>query len=461
MNYDNIRNCQSLNEAILEIMLQNYNIKTEQYVDKNTANNLQGLYLLSNNNIQNTIFDVWFHICEIQYCKLLEDKSEDTKKGSMILCLEVLQNWILGIYKILYPHSIEELIEIMSDEDKSEFVTRYLRGVCNRLANNSLYYKLNGDNNTISSKKYYIHEKGHKKTKNTYIYLDWFYLDLVYSDGYDGLSTGYDILDIEEYKNQTLETCEKLVFKESSTSVFEYLMHKKIITASNVQSIQRKLEEKVRVSIPSATTYINKIKERNDEELEAVTIKNNKIVYGGDFVAFGRKLMKLNTLEDKFFLIKKILQSRGDIARIIHDLITDLDTQVHVEFFTNIEDTRYVKYYVKSDNFRLILDVILNEYIAQQQRLKDIYCYNETQRREKLKQIEDALEKAKSKESGLIDKSDVTEIFDMTNALFLLDTQFSKQHLKVLKNKLEIMNVLGFNLTKAQQRNKFILDKVS
>ena len=284
-----------------------------------------------------------------------------------------------------------------------------------------------------------------------------------YNDGFDGLSTGYDILDIEAYKNQEMKSTEDVVFNEDVDldTLFKYLVQKKIVTAKNLKKIEKRLEQD-NVNLNLASTLFNRmINEINYEKLEAIKVKNKgdtkKVVYFGDFIALGRDLMKLHTLEDKFYLIKKILQNKSKSAKIIHELIIDLDTDIHVEFYTNIQDDRFIKYYVKSENFRIILDTILDEYIAQQKRVKDIYVYNETQRREKLKQIEETIED-KRDENNRITKSDFVEVFTLTDNLFRLqDNCDKKNYFRKLDNQLEIMKLLGFDIKRDENKNSKIL----
>lgn len=387
MNFSAIERCETFIDVINEILCQNYRISTETFNNKSCVENAQGFYLYANKEQVNSAFDNIYFCFECTFCKLMEDREENTKWDSVMLMYQVMINYVNKKYKFKYvPNTVAEFVELIKDMNKSKQICKYLNGVASRLAGNSLYCKRS--ENGYSDKKYYHHIQSKPKTVKQYVYINKFELDRTYDLDTDGFSSGIDVLDIENMKYNRIDTVEENVkdLQFAEESLIKHLIESKIITERALKNIQRTLEEEDYKIILSRQQVMSKIE--NNRDFNAVAIKNDKIYYGGDFLTHANKLMHMSSLIEKFNFLKKIINSDSSI---ILDLITDLDTEVYTEFFRHLKDDRFAKYYVETDNFTLILDTILNEYSAQQQRLRDIYTYNETQRKEKVKKLREIM----------------------------------------------------------------------
>ena len=392
MDFNMIEKCTSMKEVINQIVIENYKISNETFSNKTSVENAMGFYLYANKKQVNSGFDNLFYCFQRSFCKLMEDeKEENIKWDSMILMYSVLINYTDKKYKFKYvPNTVEEFIELIKDMNKSRQICKYLNGVATRLANNSLYCKRSENGNGYSDKKYYYHTQSKPKTVKKYVYINKFELDRTY-DLDEGLSSGLDILDKEYLKNGQLDTIETNLeeLKLAEESLFRHLIEAKIVTETLYRNIQRKIEEDYKVTF-SKEQFMNKIE--RSEEFNAVAIKNDKICFKGDFLVHGNKLMNMNSLINKFNYLKKIIDTTYYSSEIILEvIIANLDVEVYTEFFRHLKDDRFAKYYVETDNFTLILDTILNEYSAQQKRLKDIYTYNETQRKKKIEKLKELM----------------------------------------------------------------------
>ena len=183
------------------------------------------------------------------------------------------------------------------------------------------------------------------------------------------------------------------------------------------------------------------------------------MVYAGDFIDFSFKLMQSQDLCEKFNMIKKALDRNDCVGNTLMDLILDLDFEIYHQFFEHCKDSRFIKYYVKSDNFRILLDTILEEYMKKQLRFREIYCYNETQRKEKIDKLRNKLLSSR-RDDNSIDTKKMNRVYFSYIEEFDLMEYNSKLQLDKIENKIIAIRNLGFEMEKINNR-KYLLKEVS
>ena len=122
-----------------------------------------------------------------------------------------------------------------------------------------------------------------------------------------------------------------------------------------------------------------------------------------------------------------------------------------------MKDSRFAKYYVKTDNFTTILDVILDEYIAQQNRLVEIYVYNESQRKQKIQNVHNVIFKMMNEDCII---NNISEIWKCLLENFEMRYYTSKVKSLNVENKLKILEQFGIYITKVNSK-KFIVQNIA
>ncbi|MBP3707065.1 MAG: hypothetical protein J6J36_00405 [Clostridia bacterium] len=445
MNFEKLSQCKTLEDCVKEILVQNYSVYKIGKKQNDAVKDIEGFYIRANNDIENTALDILFITTERMFLNVMEEKdNEDMKRDSMILTYEVLINYVEGKYTNFHYQvkTVEDFVALAKDRNKSEELGKYISGCVQRLAKNMLYQRK--DKNAYSQKKWYCHATGTKKTKNIYFYNEYFYLDRKYTLD-ENISSGYDLLDAEYCKNGKYDVLEDEVFSLERDTMMGKIFED-ILTDSERNRINERIATQNKQSV-SRGMLMKRIENSNDNTL---AVKDAILCYGGDFLSFGDKLFNENNLIRKFFLIKKAINS-DKIGEILLELITDLDYSIYKQLFEHLKNSSFVRYYVVTDNFRIILDTIMNEYISQQNRLKEIYLYNESERREKVKKIRDLMLKEE-----LFSLREVTQEFFDTFKLKLYYTQSELSKLEVRLNL--IKDFLGLELERKGKKYRVKAD---
>lgn len=474
MNREKLEKCQNMEEVIGEIFRQSVIVNESVSVNdlKGSRVKKEGLYLRLNNKKENTKFDTLLYGLSYGYCQEIEaciegNHSEfynDSIFDSLTMIYEVLLNWINGKYwNIITPSSVEEMVDIIFSP-QSKDVCNYLFGIVKRLAKNLLAIsKLSNNNNyTVNPRKYSWHTTNPRTGKQiwTFCYVQHSSIDSTYydeNDNLNGLYTKNNILDQFAYENRMLEEYEDS--NEGLLSAVCQLYAKDKLEKFN-EILDGNMTEKQIDSFKSHTnTQMRKAIKKN-KSFYNLKFVDNKISYSGDFIDWGRRLMEEQDLMNKFKMIKKKINSGNYVSRIILDLILDLDFEVYHSFMQHLKDDRFVKYYVRSDNFRLILDVILNEYNSQQQIFREIYVYNESQRREKMERLrKQMLEILEKKKDGGITVTSLNTVYRNYIEEFKLSDCYSNTILNKSENKEIFIRALGFDYKR--ERNKYYLQEIA
>ena len=435
MNREELSKCQTLEECVNEIWRQNYVRDSREDI---------GCYLKANTKMKNSHFDILFAYAEKIF---IDVTKEDEPKDGMLMMYNILKKWLGRELKFKYiPKDVPELIALLYDLEKSKETCKYLCGVLDRMTKNLLY--ASKDKNSYSQKVYCTSNEGAKDYTN----VNMFELDKSYNLNNNGEEVnGYDIFEAERYKNGIYNE------KYEEENIYRFI-YNNVCTDRDREEIEKKVDmgSSYKCGV-RANALIKRIEKSNYNNIE---VKDGKLVSGGDYLQFGRKLMESNDLIEKFEMIKRAINSRSKVGEIVLDLIIDLDVKIYRQFFQHLKDNRYVKWYVRSDNFREILDVLLDEYSMQQKRLKDIYCYNESQRRDKLRLIKEMFSKC-CDDNNIIDKNDFTRIYNELVKMFKIDRYIGKEELRKVNTKIRLMNELGFNVERLSNGKYRLLQSIA
>lgn len=433
MDRSRLETCNNLEECINEIWEQNY-IREE---------NENGFYLRANSRLNNSHFDILFIYAEKIFSEVTKEDNDEAKKDGMLMMYNILKKWLGRELKFKYvPESVPELIALLYDLEKSKETCRYLCGVLDRMTKNLLY--ASKDKNSYS-RNVYCTSNGEAKD---YTNVNMFELDKTYNNNGEEVN-GYDIFEAERYKNISEEYDEESIYK---------FIYNNVCTDRDREEIKKKLDmgSSYKCGV-RANALVKRIEKSNYNNIE---VKDGKLVSCGNYLSFGYELMKSNDLLEKFEMIKRVINSRSRVGEIVLDLITDLDVKIYRQFFQHLKDNRYVKYYVRSNNFREILDVLLNEYSMQQKRLKDIYCYNESMRREKIRIIKEMLSKY-CDDNNIIDKNNFTKVYNELVKIFKIDRYIGKEELRKVDTKIRLFGEFGFNIERLSNGKYKLLHNVA
>lgn len=435
MDRSRLETCNSLEDCINEIWEQNY-IREE---------NENGFYLRANSRLNNSHFDILFIYAEKIFSEVTKEDNDEAKKDGMLMMYNILKKWLGRELKFKYvPESVPELIALMYDLEKSKETCKYLCGVLDRMTKNLLY--ASKDKNSYS-RNVYCTSNGEAKD---YTNVNMFELDKTYNNNGEEVN-GYDIFEAERYKNGIYNE------KYEEENVYRFI-YKNVCTDRDREQIEKKLDmgSSYKCGV-RANALIKRIEKSNYNNIEA---KDGKLVSCGNYLSFGYELMKSNDLLEKFEMIKRVINSRSRVGEIVLDLIIDLDVKIYRQFFQHLKDNRYVKYYVRSDNFREILDVLLDEYSMQQKRLKDIYCYNESQRRDKIRIIKEMFSEY-CDDSNIIDKNNFTKVYNKLVEIFKMNRYISKEELRKVNTKIRLFGEFGFNIERLDNGKYRLLHNVA
>lgn len=419
MERESFERCNTLEECIHEIWKQNYISK----------NNKDGFSVEANTKIINSHFDVLFSYAENMFASTVQENTDEARKDGMLLMYDILIIWIEKKIKFKYtPTNVGEMIVLLYDMKKSKEICKYLCGCLQRQAKNLLY--TSREKNGYSKNVYCTSEKNDKNYNN----INYFELDGTYDD-----VSGYDIFELEQYRNG------KYKEEKYNKNIYGFI-YDNILSDRDRKEIDKKLDDSNYKCGVRANALIKRI-EKNEKIYNNIKIENGKIVSRGDFLSFGNALMRSNDLVEKFVLISGAIDSDSEIGEILLDLITELDVKVYRQFFQHLKDDRYIKYYVKSYNFEMILNIILDEYKKQQERLKDIYVYNESMRKEKI----NIIKKMIKEKNNILNKNDFTKVYKKLIDLFRLERYFKKDELRRSNIKLELFRDFGFVFKKTDE----------
>ena len=160
-------------------------------------------------------------------------------------------------------------------------------------------------------------------------------------------------------------------------------------------------------------------------------------------------------------MIKRALNRNDVVGDILTDIILDLDTHIYRQLFTYLRDEnkKYVKYYVKSDNFRLILDEIIEMYTKIQNRFVEIYTFNESQRKQKIKKLKKKIYNVKTYDD-IITSTNINKVYNSFIEEFELRDYISELKLMKMERKIQAFRDLGFEL-EAVTKQKYTIKEVS
>ena len=375
-----LERCTNLQEIAKEIWKQSYRIRKigEEYGKHEEGSNLYGFYLRPIDTIINTPFDIYFKVASDSYCKIINEFDEGRRYDGAVMAYEVMLNWLEGKYKFKYiPSTCEEFIEMIFDEEKASEITKYLCGVVQRLTRNALY--CSKTKSSISETKYYTHD-----TERTY-YVDVIKTEIdkpyIYGQGENFEFNSHKILDeylLKENKSTNVEN-EIFGIDETEEGIYKYL-YNNLLSERNRAKIDNNIKDNNR------NHYIRKRLERDIDNYNTIAFHNGKLKWGGNFLDFAVKFMQVDCC-NKLELLKKNMSGNTTISSILIDCIYSLDTNILKEFVkminsTNVEER---KEYCRSNNFKIIIDTVLEEYFKHQSKIKDIYLYNENERLKKVK----------------------------------------------------------------------------
>lgn len=433
MDRNILESCTNVKEIAREIWRQSYEVKYERY-EEGVA--LQGFYLRPIREINNTHFDIFFKLASDTYCKIINEFDEGRRYDGALSQYEIMINWLEGKYKFKYiPTTCEEFIEIIFDEEKALETTKYLNGVLQRLTRNALY--CSKTKSSISETKYYTHDK-----ERTY-YVDVIKTEIdkpyIYGQGENFEFNSHKILDEYLLKENKCTNVENEIFgiDEAEEGIYKYL-YNNFLTERNRTKIDNNIKDNNR------NYYIRKKLERDIDNYNTIAFHNGKIKWGGNFLDFADKFMQVDSYK-KLQLLKKNMRGNTTISSILIDCIYSLDTNILKEFVkminsTNVEER---KEYCRSNNFKIIIDTVLEEYFKHQSKIKDIYLYNENERLEKVKKVEEYIHSLERKD-GTLGLSELKLIFELVVELYEINLKKYKKRELTLEFRLKTMKELGY-----------------
>ena len=474
MNKKLLESCETLEQCVNVILRENMIINESVgfYDYKGGRSKTNGLYLKINKKKINSGFDTLIHGLIYGYLNSIEYRLEgnineftnDSIWDAIVMVQEVLLNWVHGHYKIIYPTTVEELIDIVFNEYKAQNVCNFLFGVVKRLAKNLLFCNSKYENNnyTVNPRKFSFKEIKDGKQIWNYCYVQLNSID-VRNDNDDnifGNDLRNNILDDFYYKNDMLQN-----------DLFEKEDNVEGKLEAILQLFSKEKQDRIRAVFNNEETTIGykeaidcssrmSIKRQEKKGVSFYNLKfdeNGYIAYAGDFIDFANKLMQSQDLCEKFEMIKRALNRDDSVGNTLMDIILGLDYEIYHTFFQHLKDSKYVKYYVKSDNFRLILDMILEEYKSQQNRFRQIYVYNETQRREKINKLKSEL--LKFEKDNCINTTDISRVYRKYIQEFDLESYNSYNKLNTIERKISSIRNIGFEL-EAMSKQKYTIKEV-
>lgn len=466
MKREALEKCVTMEECIGEIIEQN--VKTKESVCakyKNRVEKKEGFYLEFNNEKNNSEFDCILFGLGYAYTKAIEanidgNHSEflnDSIWDSFEMSYRVLLDWVNGKYWNIYtPTNVEELVEIVFDYDKGRNVTNYLFGVVRRLAKNllSCSAKENNNNFTVNPRKYSRHINNNKNQSWEYYYVRLDSIDEKKENDNDNKYSSNlknNILDQFLYEQNLLPD----ILETNEKNVNGYLdAICQFYTDFRSKEIRALFDDDVCIDFDDKfKKFSNVVRINSNQQCKKNTsrfnikFEKNGIYYAGDFIDFSFKLMHSHDLLEKFNMIKKAMNRNDYVGDLILDLVLSLDADIYRQFFQHLNDSRCIKYYVKSDNFELILNTILNEYRKQQERFKDIYVYNETQRKKKIEKLKNKLMSLQN--DNVITMTKINVLYkDYVEEFGLNNMYTNNRQLNMYENKIDAINNLGFDIEK-------------
>ena len=378
---------------------------------------------------------------------------------------EILLGWINGKYSsIITPNTTEELVEIIFDDSINHHVTNYLFGIMKRLAKNLLSIVKKEDNNnfTVNPRKIMVHKSGENKQQMwEYRYVTLSSIDVTRNDEDDNIYSSdsrNNILDQHLWDNDMSP-----VLYENENDVsgkLEAILQ--LFTPEKANKIRTIFNNEENVNYKEAVDCSSRMNIKNQEKngksfYNLKFDENGYIAYGGDFIDFANRLMQSQDLCEKFVMIKRALNREDYVGNTLMDIILGLDYEIYHTFFQHLSDSRYVKYYVKSEGFRVVLNAILEEYEGQQNRFRKIYVYNESQRLEKIEKLKDKL--LVLEENDCISMRDINRVYQSYIESFDLREYNSEAKLNKFENKVQAMRNIGYELEKVNAR-KYTLKEV-
>lgn len=473
MNKEKLVSCETLEQCVNEILIENMIIsESVGCVDgKGGRGKTNGLYLKINKKKINSGFDTlvyglvygYLHGIEYNLDDLYNEFANDSIWDAIVMIQEVLLNWVHGHYKIIYPTTVEELVEIVFDEFATQNICNYIFGVVKRLSKNLLAYSSKYENNniTVNPRKYSIHTCKNGQQSWEYIYMQNLSIDATRNDN-DNIfpnNTRINLLDKHYYDNNMLPT---LYDDENSVNgKLEAILQ--LFRPDKADRIRAIYNNEETMGYKEAVDLNCRMNLKNQEK-KGVSFynlkfdKNGYMVYAGDFIDFSFKLMQSQNLYEKFYMIKRALNRDDNVGNTLMDIILGLDYEIYHTFFQHLSDSRYVKYYVKSDNFRVVIDTILEEYERQQNRFRQIYTYNETQRREKINKLKSEL--LKLEKDNCINTTDINRVYRKYIQEFDLESYNNYNKLNTMERKISSIRNIGFEL-EAISKQKYMLKEVS
>ena len=475
MNKERLVSCETKEEVIREIVRQSMVVKekTGYYNSKGDRCKTEGLYLRLKSNKENSNFDTLLYGFALAYTQSIEARIDgnnseflnDSIWDSVIMSYEILLNWINGKYSsIITPNTTEELVELIFDDSINHHVTNYLFGIMKRLAKNLLSIVKKEDNNnfTVNPRKIMVHKSGENKQQMwEYRYVTLSSIDITRSDEDDNIYSSdlrNNILDQYLWDN---DMSPNLYENENNVNgKLEAILQ--LFRPNKADRIRAIFNNEETISYKEAIDCNNRMNLKNQEKkgISFYNLKfdeNSYIIYAGDFIDFSFKLMQSQDLCEKFNMIKRALNRDDSVGNTLMDIILGLDYEIYHTFFQHLKDSKYVKYYVKSDNFRLILDMILEEYKSQQNRFRQIYVYNETQRREKINKLKSEL--LKLEKDNCINTTDISRVYRKYIQEFDLESYNSYNKLNTIERKISSIRDLGFEL-EAMSKQKYTIKEV-
>ena len=439
--------CVNIQEIAKEIWKQNYRIRKigeDDYGKYEEGSNLYGFYLRPIDVIINTPFDIYFKVASDSYCRIINEFDEGRRYDGAVMAYEVMLNWLEGKYKFKYiPSTCEEFIEMIFDEEKASEITKYLCGVVQRLTRNALY--CSKTKSSISETKYYTHDK-----ERTY-YTDVVKVEIdkpyTWTDGQQEANS-HRIVDEHLMNNNKATTVEEEIFGiDAEEGLYKYL-YNNILTEKNRMKIDNNIKDNNR------NHYIRKKLERDIDSYNSIVFKDGVLKWGGNFLDFAVKFMQVDCC-NKLELLKKNMSGNTTISSILIDCIYSLDTNILKEFVkminsTNVEER---KEYCRSNNFKIIIDTVLQEYFKHQSKIKDIYLYNENKRLEKVKEVEEYIHSLERKD-GTLGLSELKLIFELVVELYAINLKKYKKRELTLKFRLKTMKELGYVFVKVDNKEK-------
>lgn len=447
MDRTELRRCKNYEELAMKIWEQNM-IETklaneeEVYGKHEDGKILYGYYLKYKKQMENTPFDTFFWSLSRAYCKVIDKfTDEDDLVAGSISAYEILLLYFNGKYKFKYiPKDVNDFVDTIFDNPSlTNEIIFYLTGVQTRITKNKLYHKLS-DNDTITPDKWYWHnhivneKTGNKKTNNIYIDNQYVPLDAPYRYGDENTpeSNSHRILD-EFYLDNNIEIndIESKLFKEDRESIYMYICNNLL-----TPGIKRKIDNIER----GAGHHVNKQVKKKIHEHDCLNIDaNGRMVFNENY-----NLLEKFTCTDKkgkFTLLKKIVNKK-----FIIDILTSLPNSVYREliYYLNNSECYDCKVYYNSPRFEYICDKIFEVLYKQQKTVKDIYLFNEAERKEKIKEVETYIRSLEQKDGTLTNVA-ITKIFTKVDNLFKLNTEkkYKKSEINT-KLKLEKLEMCGF-----------------